>query len=72
MESEEEISIEETVLEGSFLPVTALLASGSLSIKDLNEMVFDPSQGAKLIHYLGHFGNIKALRYFMSEGLDIN
>lgn len=31
---------------------------------DLNKMVFDPAPDARLVHYLGHFGNVKALRYF--------
>ena len=26
---------------------------------------------AMLVHYLGHYGNIKALRYFVAKGINI-
>ena len=39
----------------------------------MNEFIVDPSQGAKLVHYVGHFGKIKALKTFTERfGMNIN
>ena len=53
-----------TVLEGTFMPISCLAANGNLTKTDLNTIIFDKNQGACMIHYIGHFGDIKALRYF--------
>ena len=50
--------------QGSFLPVTLLALAGKFPT---NEFIIDPKQGAKLVHYLGTFGNVKALKTFMDK-----
>ena len=37
----------------------------------INDYIIDEKQGAKLVHYLGTFGKIKALKTFM-EKFDID
>ena len=38
----------------------------------INDYIIDMSQGAKLVHYLGTFGNVKALKTFMEKfGIDL-
>ena len=36
-----------------------------------NTYIIDQKQGAKLVHYIGTFGNVKALKTFM-EKFDID
>lgn len=59
-----EIDIRETIIQGSFLPVTVMALAGNFPI---NSYVVDPAQGAKLIHYIGTFGNVKALKTFVQK-----
>ena len=33
----------------------------------VNDYVVDPTQGAKLVHYIGTFGNVKALKTMMQR-----
>ena len=33
----------------------------------INSFVVDPEQGAMLVHYIGTFGNIKALKTFVDR-----
>ena len=33
----------------------------------VNEYIIDTNQGAKLVHYIGTFGNVKALKTFMMK-----
>ena len=60
--SSAEINIKETIIQGSFLPVTVMALAGNFPT---NTFVVDQSQGAKLVHYIGTFGNIKALKTFV-------
>ena len=57
-----EIDIKETIIQGSFLPVTVLALAGKFPT---DSYVIDPNQGAKLVHYIGTFGNVKTLKTFM-------
>ena len=57
-EEDERIDLKRTIIEGSFLPVVALLKQGSLNVEDM----IDEGQGLRLIHYACYFGKIKALR----------
>ena len=52
-------NIRDTVLQGSFMPAAAVGET-----LDLNSFPFDIQQKSLLVHYLGHFGNVKALRHF--------
>ena len=64
-----DINVRQTIIEGSFLPVTLLAQQGHSTV---NEYVIDHSQGAKLVHYIGTYGKIKALKTFMTRfGMDI-
>ena len=58
----------EKITQGSFLPVTVMALAGKFPI---NDYIIDKSQGAKLVHYLGTFGKVKALKTFM-ERFDID
>jgi hypothetical protein len=50
----------------------------SRGLIDVNEFIVEDGQRGKLVHYLGHFGKIKALRTFVErfqldlEGEDCN
>ena len=59
-----EIDIKETIIQGSFLPVTVMALAGKFPI---NTYVIDPQQGAKLVHYIGTFGKVKTLKTFISK-----
>ena len=61
-DSTAEIDIKDTIIQGSFLPVTIMALAGNFPT---NSYVVDPSQGAKLVHYIGTFGNVKALKTFV-------
>lgn len=37
----------------------------------VNEYIIDKTQGAKLVHYIGTFGNLKALKTFL-ETFDLD
>jgi hypothetical protein len=69
--STEVVNIRDTILEGSFLPITALLSTAKLSMSEAESIVFDLKQGATLVHYVGHWGNIKALRYFLTLKINL-
>ena len=58
------IHLKQTIAQGSFLPVTLVASKGLI---DVNEFVVDASQGAKLVHFMGHFGKLKALRTFVDR-----
>jgi len=57
----QQIDVRQTILQGSFLPVTLVASKGLI---DVNEFIVEGGQRGKLVHYLGHFGKIKALRTF--------
>ena len=61
---QQQIDILEKVTQGSFLPVTLLALAGKFPT---NDYIIDAKQGAKLVHYIGTFGNIKALKTFMEK-----
>ena len=63
-EMQQQIDILEKVTQGSFLPVTLLALAGKFPT---NDYIIDAKQGAKLVHYIGTFGNIKALKTFMEK-----
>ena len=64
-----EINVRQTIIEGSFLPVTLLAHQGHFPV---NDYVIDHSQGAKLVHYIGTYGKIKALKTFLTKyGMDL-
>ena len=44
--------------------MTLLSLAGKFPI---NDYVVDHTQGAKLVHYIGTFGNVKALKTFMTR-----
>ena len=39
----------------------------SKGLIDVNEFIVEDGQRGKLVHYLGHFGKIKALRTFVER-----
>jgi hypothetical protein len=39
----------------------------SKGLIDVNEFIIEGGQRGKLVHYLGHFGKIKALRTFVER-----
>lgn len=59
IEDEDKIDIRLTVQQGSFLPITCLIERGEL---DPTKYIIDANTGAKVIHYTGHFGKLKALK----------
>jgi len=62
--------VRETVLQGSFLPITLLAHKKFI---DVESFIIDPSFQAKLVHYIGHFGKLKALKCFVEKiGIDLN
>ena len=58
------INLRQTISQGSFLPVTLVASKGLLAV---NDYIVDESQGAKLVHFMGHFGKLKALRTFVDN-----
>ena len=60
----ETIDIRDSIIQGSFLPVTVMALAGNFPI---NDYIIDGSQGAKLVHYIGTFGNVKALKTFLGK-----
>lgn len=69
-EGSNSIDVVERILQGSFLPVALLCYKEEFA---LNEFIVDPSSQAMLVHYLGHYGNVKALKTFVeSFDLDLN
>lgn len=63
------IDVRLAITQGSFLPVTLLAQSGKFPV---NDYIIDMNQGAKLVHYIGTFGKIKALKTFLTNfGLDL-
>ena len=63
-----EIDLLDKITQGSFLPVTLMALAGQFPT---NDYIIDEKQGAKLVHYIGTFGNVKALKTFM-EKFDID
>ena len=59
-----EIDIKETIIQGSFLPVTVMALAGKFPV---DTYVIDPQQGAKLVHYIGTFVKVKTLKTFISK-----
>lgn len=66
-ESDESQNLLSTIRAGSFLPITALHCSNQIDNDHLLKLTIDYSQGAKLSHYIAHFGNLKAFRYFVPQ-----
>ena len=62
----------DSVISGDFGPISALAHIKAIDTATLNSLIFDKTQRAGLVHYLGHFGSIQALRYFTELGLDLN
>jgi hypothetical protein len=59
IEDEDKIDIRLTVQQGSFLPIMCLIEKREL---DPSIYVIDANTGARVIHYTGHFGKLKALK----------
>ena len=52
------------------MPATLVASQGHL---DVNTFLVNASESAKIVHILGHVGNIKALRTFHEEfGMELN
>lgn len=67
-DEENKIDVRLTVQQGSFLPVMCLISKSQL---EASTYVVDANTGAKVIHYTGHFGKLKALKALVEEfGLD--
>eukprot|EP00347_Sterkiella_histriomuscorum_P000327 403376303 len=67
---DDRIDIRLTITQGSFLPAMALIENKLL---DPDTFIVDPNIQAKIIHYVGHFGNVKALRSLIEvQGADSN
>lgn len=63
-EEQPKIEVRLTVQQGSFLPILCLIENGEIFGSDY---IIDANTGAKVIHYTGHFGNLKALRTLVEE-----
>ena len=58
------MDIRQAIIQGSFLPVTVMALAGKFPV---NDYIIDQNQGAKLVHYIGTFGNVKALKTFIER-----
>lgn len=57
------IDIRQAIIQGSFLPVALICLAGHFPV---NDYIVDRAQGAKLVHYIGQYGHVKALKTFLT------